>query len=195
MNSTFTRRIVVVVALAGLLMTGIAAAGMSSTRHVTTASTGGAASVLSILAQRQDPADHFPATSAGEAISPNAIDLATTRLLMKDETGSYFAAQSDRGQVCLVVYTSAGSSMTGCTDVKNFREHGISSGFRSAAEGNLEAYLVPDGTSASSNTAGLTVHHKNLLVGDTEGVPKEHAIQRLRTITGGRVDLRLLGVN
>lgn len=114
---------------------------------------------------------------------------------MKDETGSYFAAQSDRGRVCLVVYRSAGSSMTSCTDVKNFRKRGISSGLQSSTEGNLEAYLVPDGTSASSNTAGLTVHHRNLLVADTEGLPKEQAVQRLPTVTGGRVDLLLIGAS
>lgn len=200
MRRAATGRVVLASALAAVLIAGIAVAAAGMNRSDAAGGSeegapGRAASVLLILAKNKTPDDNLPAgTAEQEDDDPHAIDLDTTRLLMRDKTGSYYAAQDNSGNVCLFVSVPDGPSMGSCTSVEQFRKRGTGSTFQSP-DAYMEAYLVPDGTSANSNTAGLAVPHRNLLVGDTRGLSETHLIQRLPTITGERVELQLLGIH
>ncbi len=198
MRSPSRRSVALAIALAAGLTASVAVAAGGASRPGATGSDLAApandASVLFILAEKKTPEDDIPPGFAGgEDESSTGIDLSTTRLLLKDETGSYYAARSNSGYICLVVYAPDDGSMGSCTSVQQFMKRGTGSTFQSP-DTYREAYLVPDGTSANANTAGLTVHGRNLLVGDTRELPEEQIIQRLPTITGTWVELQLLGI-
>jgi hypothetical protein len=200
--SKFTRNVGVATALSALFATGITVALVTGTSGTTAGAvdTPGeqkarASAVLDVLGGGQSSDDKIPAEQAKrpEVHGESGLKLDSTRLISKGSTGSYYAGEDNSGNVCLLMFPRVGGgSMSACTKVENFVLRGVGATYENRDGAYTEAYLLPDGTDVTANSAGLKPHGKNLLVGDTRQVATDQRVQRLPTANGKHVEFALV---
>lgn len=196
-----TRNVGVATALSVLFVAGITVAFVTGTSGINAGDVGApgqqsvrASTVLAALGRGQSTEDKIPADHAGrpDVHGESGLKLDSTRLISKDSTASYYAGEDNSGNVCLLMFPRAGGTMSACTKVEHFVLRGVGATYQNRDDAYVEAYLLPDGTDGTTNSAGLKPHGKNLLVGDTRKVAKEQRAQKLPAANGMHVELGLV---
>jgi hypothetical protein len=170
--------------LAAAATVAATAIGLSlvATAQAGTATSKSAIEQLSLMSQKQTPADPLPqfissGTEVGELVTP-----ASVRRLGSAGAGTYWSGTDANGELCLITVIGdteadfvAGAS---CAPPSVFATKGV--GLQVAGPpGASEAYLLPDGVPASRLGDGYTVVSPNLVLSDPAAEPNGS-----RSVTG-----------
>lgn len=100
--------------------------------------------------------DELPPTISAAKIVAGGVDPASVHFIQAGTAGSYWVGLDARGDVCLIVATGRGSTVSGaaCVTPSVFEAHGLAYRLTSKGRPVAEAYLFPDtvftGTKASN---------------------------------------------
>lgn len=124
-------------------------------------------SLLGVLAAEPKAEDALPTIDGEPYQSSGFFDPETARLVASDSQGSYWAASSADGDVCIITQPS-GESTTGssCADLDRFAREGVWMSM-SWPGGSLSTYVLPDGTRFEDLPGSLRPVGSNVLAGDT----------------------------
>ncbi|WP_166356020.1 hypothetical protein [Phytoactinopolyspora limicola] len=141
--------LVTVAAAVGLLLAWPDGSDRSVIVPAETPSAGEAERLLGVLATTQRGDDRRPWTAE---LEEQGVLRASTRMLGEWERSTFWAATSERGEVCLIVDRGLGAypdSASGCVSPARFAREGRTVGLGDS-DGGVMAFLVPDGYEPSS---------------------------------------------